>query len=310
MRFDYRSEIIETSSSTSKKVIVDAGVKKAVVDGGADKAGSFQNQTSESHKNATWELSVSYMGGTRSGHSVQFDSNGNPVTSLNFDAWESSVTEANAGIIDIDWGNAHYIYEFIADATKRAQIKTATEQYIGTAGMTMIKVKPLYRLWDSWHKNTFFTTSYDEAKYYQTTHNYTFDNGRAGRETHYVQGYVFETQQPGTVPLYRLWDSGAKNTFFSNSASEAQYYISSKNHEWDYGYNTHYILGYVYPNNYSFPAECRPVYRLYNRIDKNTFMTTDETEANYYRIPSMGYSWDSGTTSHIQGYLLPFNNVP
>ncbi|MDR2912715.1 MAG: hypothetical protein LBV38_05390, partial [Alistipes sp.] len=123
---------------------------------------------------------------------------------VNYAAWESSVTYDNGGIVDINWDSAYYIYEFIANPTKRAQIKAAVEAYLASAVVSLVEVKPLYRLYTQSYDNTFFTTSVSEAGYYQNRWNYYFDSGyvNANESAHYVQGYVFKTQQPGTVPLY------------------------------------------------------------------------------------------------------------
>lgn len=242
------------------------------------------------------------MGGTNDGISQSFNSKDNSfLLNINYAAWQSSVTEANAGIIEIDWEHTYSICDFVADPVRKAELKKAVENHLSKKTIKMVEVKPLYRLYSLSANNTFFSTSLNEVQEYIGWHKYVLDYGDSGfRQDSYVQGYVFKTQQPGTVPLYRLWD-GISNTFFTSSLSEAKYYINTHKYRYDYGSVNNYIMGYVYQNN---PGPVyKPIYRLYQSNWHNTFMTTSHAEGMYY-ISNFSYTWDNGRTHYIQGYLL------
>ncbi len=186
------------------------------------------------------------------------------------------------------------IYDFIADQTKKAAIKAAIEKYLKNETITVVEVKPLYRMYSSKWRNTFFTSSLAEFNYY-TQQGYTPDYG----QYHYIQGYIFEKEQPGTVPLLRLYNSSKRNTFFTTSYQEADSY-KQKGYYPDNA-QTNYILGYVYKNSTS--SNTTPIYRMYSSKASNTFITTNYNEAIYY-LNNHGYVWDNGTTNRIQGYIL------
>ena len=182
---------------------------------------------------------------------------------------------------------------FLGDKFLKEQIKDAVERYTKAQEITIIPVKPLYRLYSKNTRNTFFTSSLEEANHYQKQ-GYKFDYG----EAHYLQGYVFEKEQPNTVPILRLYKKSNSNTFFTTSYQEAEYY-NRKGYKPDHGI-TNYILGYVYKEYMG--ANTTAIYRMYKGSISNTFMTTNYNEALEYL--KEGYSWDKGTTNYIQGYII------
>ena len=296
IQFDYRSTIYATNNLTDKKRIVEAGLKLSIGKFGADASGSFTQQeiVSTSQKNATWNTTIEFYGGENSGTSYVYDSeNGLTSTGFNLSSWENSVNEKNATIIQINSNKTYPIYDFISDKFLKEQIKDAVERYTKAQEITIIPVKPLYRLYSKNTRNTFFTSSLEEANHYQKQ-GYKFDYG----EAHYLQGYVFEKEQPNTVPILRLYKKSNSNTFFTTSYQEAEYY-NRKGYKPDHGI-TNYILGYVYKEYMG--ANTTAIYRMYKGSISNTFMTTNYNEALEYL--KEGYSWDKGTTNYIQGYII------
>jgi hypothetical protein len=298
LQFNYRSQIFETESSTDKKNSVEAGVKVSIAGIGADANGSYTNQTiiTQNRKNATWELNVEYVGGAESGKSQQFNSEGHPITTMNYSAWERSVTEVNAEIVDINWEKAYFIYDFVADPAKKAQIKAAVERYVKDETIEIVEVKPLYRLWVK--NNNYFTASLSDFHYVQGRWRFVPEYGHTGS---YVLGYVFSQQQPGTVPLIRLYSERQDNHILLTSSNEINLYLNSA-HLLNNGIAESYIVGYAYPNN---RAGTTPIYRVYNNSLRNTFLSTSMDEVRFYQN-RWGYFLDPGMTgSNIVGYILP-----
>jgi hypothetical protein len=301
LQFNYRSEIIEESSSAQKKLVVESGAKVGIKKFGADIKNnidiSILNQSSS--KNAKWDLRVKYIGGAQNGSSVSFNSEGYLSSTFNIGTWESSVTESNAAILEINWESAYPISEFIADPVKRAAIEAAIKRYVQDE-LKMVEVKPLYRLHrDTPSFNSFYSSSFEEFRHYQNIWYYFPYNGRAGGS--YILGYVFSTPQPGTVPLYRLWDPKRQNSHYSSVLSEANLY-RTYGYDWDYGINNSHILGYIY-THHNQEVTVAPIHRLFNRNRINTFLSSLETESSWYQ--KNGYERYNGTASYILGYLLP-----
>lgn len=299
LQFNYRSIIEETTSVNDKKKAVEAGLKLNVKKVGATLDASYSTQeiVTWNRKNATWKTWVKYMGGEGSGQSFTFNSEtGNSTVSFNLDKWESSVNDKNAGLVEVNWNKTYPIYDFISNATKRQQIKNAVEEYVNNQKLEIIEMLPLYRLYKSGNKNTFFTTSLSEAQNYIGRYDYVFDSA----ETHYIQGYVMKNSASGTLPLYRLYKSGIQNTFFTIYMNEAQNYIKKYDYEFDNA-DTHYIQGYVFQKE---EAGTVPLYRLYKSGNKNTFFTTSLIEAGHY-INKYNYAFDNADTYYIQGFLIP-----
>lgn len=99
---------------------------------------------------------------------------------------------------------------------------------------------PIYRLYKSSTKNSYYTTSIDEVKDMQKK-GYNYDNFK----TSYIQGYIYKNEKPGTVPLYRLYKSSVRNTFYTTSSAEVKY-MQNMGYVADPG-RLGYIIGYMLP---------------------------------------------------------------
>ncbi|MCY6488733.1 ETX/MTX2 family pore-forming toxin [Leptolyngbya sp. GGD] len=122
---------------------------------------------------------------------------------------------------------------------------------------------PVYRKFA--RGNHFYTTTPQEGE----VHGYVNEG---------ILGFVYVTQQPGTVPVYRKFGGG--DHFYTTNLQEGK----------DQGYQDEGILGYVYPKQVD---KTIPVYRKYN--GKDHFYTTNLQEGK-----DQGYQ-DEG----ILGYIYP-----
>lgn len=311
LQFNYRSTIEEASSTTEKKKTVESGLKFNIGSFGADRTNSHTNEEIKTwnKKNSTWKVWVTYSGGENSGTTVSYDSkDGSQSTSFNLSSWEGSVNANNAGIIEINWEKTYPIYEFITNVTKKEQIKKAVENYEKEKTLTMIKVKPLYRLFNDKARNTFCSSSLVEANLYINQIGYRWDYGDSRFPTSHILGYVYEDALSGTKPLYRLYIDKAQNSFCSSSLGEANLYISKIGYRWDEG-DSRYLTGHTLGNILNTEAaNSVPLYRLYNDKAQNSFWTSSLVEANLY-INQIGYRWDYGDSrfpaTQILGYILP-----
>ncbi len=122
---------------------------------------------------------------------------------------------------------------------------------------------PVYRKFA--RGNHFYTTTPQEGE----VHGYVNEG---------ILGFVYVTQQSGTVPVYRKFGGG--DHFYTTNLQEGK----------DQGYQDEGILGYVYPKQVD---KTIPVYRKYN--GKDHFYTTNLQEGK-----DQGYQ-DEG----ILGYVYP-----
>lgn len=302
LQFNYRSEIYDVSEKSQKRIFVESGVKTKILGIGADITQSYDREDikTQATVNRNWTLKVNYVGGTNSGTSMTLTNDGQIASQqFNISQWESSVTADNSIIINLEWNKTYPIYEFIEDPIKREQIKQAYEEYLKLETLEVIEVKPVYRLYTSTYTtNCYLSSSFDEVVYYTTNHNYYYSSKQD------ALGYVFATQQPGTVPLYRIHDDWAHKSFYTSSLTEANTFKSRWGYRWETGTTGSNILGYVYKTNQS-NLQTVPFYRLVHHASLTKFYTTSLIEADRYRN-NWDWVFDSGTSgTYIHGYLLP-----
>lgn len=128
----------------------------------------------------------------------------------------------------------------IADPIKKQEVKKAVLAYIDSKKIIVKEVNPFYRIYKGKDRNTFYTSSYEEVKEKEA-------NGflRDDILTNYVQGYVFKNAEAGTVPIYRLYKSSVRNTFYTTSSAEVKY-MQNMGYVADPG-RLGYIIGYMLP---------------------------------------------------------------
>ncbi|WP_101688713.1 MAC/perforin domain-containing protein [Dysgonomonas massiliensis] len=294
----FRTIIIEESSSTRKKEIVEAGAKFGLSKIGLNLGMDLSKETFKQTilKNSLSDSQIRCWGGSTHGSSYSFTTanlvDANFTVNSNPGKWAETVTDVNSVLINLNWNRTYPIYELVTDPSKKAMLKAAVERYIDSKKIEVLEVALLYRLHKKSNSNTWFTTSYTEAKEY-TKKGYYFDGG----EQKSIQGYVFKKQYPGTVPLYRLHKKSNSNTWFTTSYTEAKEY-TKKGYYFDGGEQKS-IQGYILKNK---DLGTVPLYRLHKKSNSNTWLTTSYTEAKEYT--KLGYYFDNGEQKSVQGYVL------
>jgi hypothetical protein len=94
-----------------------------------------------------------------------------------------------------------------------------------------------------------------------------------------ISFYVLNSQDPGTVPMYRCYIPGLSDHFTSlSSTCEGQIYES--------------VYGYIYDRNLPQPGGTVPVYRCYGNSDHLTTVNYPECELGGYVV------------EHMQGFVF------
>ncbi|ABK14965.1 hypothetical protein Mthe_1183 [Methanothrix thermoacetophila PT] len=130
----------------------------------------------------------------------------------------------------------------------------------------------LYRMYG--YGDHFYTTSYPEVQFANSI-GYRYEG---------IAGYIYPSNQDGTIPLYRMYGYG--DHFYTTSYPEVQFANSI-------GYRYEGIAGYIYPSNQDGTI---PLYRMYGYGDH--FYTTNYPEVQFAN--SIGYRYEG-----IAGYILP-----
>nr|WP_315402665.1 MAC/perforin domain-containing protein [uncultured Sphingobacterium sp.] len=131
IRIDYSGHANYASTETQKITTIKAGLGVSVlnmfgININTDKTkAEVTKLTNETIKK---DYHGKYYGGNNTGTSISIDSEGKTSSNFNLASWQQGITERNAALINID--KAVFIYDFIADPTKKAQVKAAVEKYI------------------------------------------------------------------------------------------------------------------------------------------------------------------------------------
>jgi hypothetical protein len=101
-------------------------------------------------------------------------------------------------------------------------------------------------------------------------------------------GRIFPTQQPQTIPLYRLYNPGGTDHFYTTSAAERDNAVAQL------GYQSEGTAGYVYPAGV---CGALPLYRSYNLQGIDHFYTMSASESD----SAVAIGW---TKEGIAAYIL------
>lgn len=267
LKFDYNGAILKETNYTKKieqsKTGLGIGLLKGVgININTDKTSTEITEASKATTNRSYKLS--YYGGTNSGTSITLDKDGNASQTVNLAGWEASVTDRNAALIEI--GKALFLYNFISDPIKKAQVKAVIEQHIADSQIKTVSTIPFYRLFNPNTGRHFYTPNNSEAQMLIGL----------GFSVESSLGGILTTQQAGSVPLYRWFRrQGNLDDHFYTTASSV------------YGYASEGIVGYVYLN----PAQTHlsiPVHK-YFYDNWEHFYTTDLNELG---TPNSGYIYE------------------
>jgi hypothetical protein len=136
---------------------------------------------------------------------------------------------------------------------------------------------PLYRFWSGFYGDHFYTTAncVVSGAVPACGPNGTWVGGVSyfggGWFYEFIQAYVYNVQVPGTQPLYRLWNGGVGDHFYTMSLAEYNAVT------W---YTKEGVEAYLAPYTGSCPAGTVPLYRTYNNPGTDHFYTTNEAERN------------------------------
>ncbi len=221
LRFDYSGSLYSTTDYTQKKSQIKAGLGFSVlkivgINLNTDKTTTEVQQI----VNATVdkEYRAKYYGGTNSGRSVAIDKDGNTSENISIAGWQSSVTPTNAALIGVD--KAVFIYDFIADPVKKAQVKAAVEAYIDAHQPTEIN-EPIQGsgIPADWSARAKLISSPVPADAVFTNTAPILSSN--GKNTIYSQNrqYRLALQSDGNLVLYNASGVGLWNSKTNNSAS-------------------------------------------------------------------------------------------
>lgn len=192
-----------------------------------------------------------YYGGTNSGHTFSIDKDGNTSENFSSSSWQSSINDGNAALIDIN--RAVFIYEFITDPIKKAQVKAAVEKYIKDAQITELEEVPVIQYYYSARSNHFFSTENKP----------TLANGNFLNEG--IAFYAFSKQKVGTVPVYQYFASKYSDHLFSRENKPTLSNGDFKNEG---------IAFYAYPSNVQGST---PIYQYYSSQAKDHMFSTENS---------------------------------
>lgn len=257
-------EYKSTINTDFKKLIVNAGVSVAV--------GKVFNINADNHADLSLNTSnTSYVcnyktDGGNPGYSCMGVIN-EASTPVNINNWSNTVNASNSVLIEVGDKSLIPIYEFVTDETKKAELKTAVNNYVLSKGFTVLPVVPLYRYRNKSTSNHLYTINGNEL------------SGNSSWIYEGVAAYVSKTQQTDMVPLWRYYKA---IQIFLGPKYLDHYYTTVK------GSGSGYILEnggnpecYVYLKQI---AGTMPLYQYYNSTKRDHFYCTDpsaESLSNY-----------------------------
>ena len=261
----YKSAIIATSSSFTKTKSVEAGIKLGFKGVGLDF--STSQTTSETNaynsNNTDWKCVIDCWGGSTNGVSTTISATEAPKTTFNLGSWTQSVDDTHSKLVDVNWNATYPIYDFIVDATKKAQIKAAVERYIKSKQVKVLEILPLYKFYWNKGKNTHYVTSWnDYMKYIQEGHEYEK-----------IDGYIVKDGDSSMYPLHKFYWNSGKNTHYVTTEEEVIKYKKE-------GHQYEGIIGYIYKKQIT---ETIPLHKFYWNSGKNTHYVTTEEEVIKYK---------------------------
>jgi hypothetical protein len=267
LQFDYNGALLKETDYNKKteqvKTGLGFGLLRAVgININTDKSTTQINEITRATSNRNYALN--YYGGTNSGTSITVDKDGNTSQSFNLASWEQSINANNAALVGIE--RALFLYNFISDPVKSAQVKAVIEKRIADSQIKIVSTIPFYRLFNPNTGRHFYTPNSSEAQML-TGLGFRIESSLGG---------ILTTQLPGSVPLYRWFRRGGNldDHFYTTSSSVP-------------GYTAEGTVGYVFTNT-SQNHLLIPIYQYFYPNWEHLF-TTDYDELGPYNA---GYNYE------------------
>jgi hypothetical protein len=153
-----------------------------------------------------------------------------------------------------------------------------TRVYGSDNGLQKPKLIPVYSLWNSKNEDHLLTTDANEKDKLASTPDCIYSG---------IKCYIFQTQQPNTVPLYR----------YNNPTTTDQYCTTDEGFKKiasNSGYHYEGILGYIYKTQ---QPNTVPLKQFYNEAMHDDFLMTDEGFIKFEK--TFGYKFKT-----IEGYVF------
>lgn len=256
LRVNYSGEVNAESSQEQKSSAAKVGLgisllKVFGVNINSDK--SKEEITKISNETRSKQYTGKYYGGTNGGKSINIDKDGNSSENINFASWQQSITDRNAALIEV--GKAIFIYDLIADPTKKGLVKTAVEKYIKERQIIELGEIPVYMMYFNaglWGQ----TRDKDNhvLSLYPKNEDYSYVNEG-------IFFYAFKTQKPGTIPIYRYRRDKINNNFFTKDLGS---YTDYKNEG---------VAFYAYPVTSQATPDLTPIYRHWSDYHMDHYYT-------------------------------------
>lgn len=242
LKYDYRGSIVKETTVDRKVRAVKAGFSIGVDKiFGVSMSSDVSNEEKVTIANETTDKAFigTYYGGNNSGTSFSADAAGNTSQSVNLAGWQQSITVNNAALVEIN--RSVPIYDFITDPVKKQQVKDAVERYISN--------RELRLRYDKLQLYNFYSTALGHI--YTVDPNFPAKNPGAWRRIINDPIYVYESQKPGTVPVYIM-----------QHRTRSIYCLTTNNAiDLDQWAQTNYPVFYAYNSQVEGSA---PVYQFYH----------------------------------------------
>ncbi len=148
----------------------------------------------------------------------------------------------------------------------------------------LVETSCFYLLYHSGKYDHFYTISENEKDNAVSTLGYTYKG---------IAGYIYQKQQPQTVPFYYLYNSRIYNHLYTINENEKDNAVNKC------GYTYKGIAGYIYQKQ---QPNTTPFYRLYHSGKYDHFYTISEDEKDN-AVSTLGYTYE-GIAGHV--YPQPF----
>ncbi|MBE5320607.1 hypothetical protein IM793_15675 [Pedobacter sp. MR2016-19] len=248
--FDFSGSIVNETTTEKKTTSAEGALGFFVKKFGINISSTITNEEMTRNFNESRERSfgLQFYGGTNSGRSVSFDSNGYSSESVNISGWEQSVNTKNCALVAID--NAVPIYEFIENPIKKRQVKEAVERYIIARQIKELGEVPVYAYYSSRGGDHYFGLGNQP----------TIGNGNFINEG--IVFYAFSKPTDGAVPVY---------VYYSSRNADHYYGLGNSPTIGNGAFVNEGIAFYAYPKN---APNTRPVYMFYSSRNSDHYLGT------------------------------------